>query len=81
MSVGEVTIFAALKENAEVKGEIKVNISEKIDLNTISNIINFEDGTEVKVRASIVAKNGDGYLLYDETGYMMYTVADATQYA
>ena len=79
VAVGDVKVVATLTSNNEVVGELAVKVNVKIDLTTISNAINFDENTVAKVNAGVVGVYAQGYLLYDETGYILYYLGkDAT---
>ena len=79
VAVGDVKVVATLTSNNEIVGELAVKVNVKVDLNTISNVVNFEENTVAKVNAGVVGVYAQGYMLYDETGYILYYLGkDAT---
>jgi len=74
VGVGTCTISATSVQNADVVGSLDITVTEAIELSTIYAAQELEEGATAKVRGSVVAMYKQGYMLYDETGFMVYYV-------
>jgi len=72
IAAGTVTITATSDDNADITGSVTLTVVEPLAVSTISNVLAQLEVVETKIMATVVGKYAQGYMLYDETGYILY---------
>jgi len=79
ISAGEATITATSDDNTDIFASVKLTVIEPLPISTIANVLSQVEVVETKVMATVVGKYAQGYMLYDETGFIIYYLGkDAT---
>jgi len=72
ISAGEVTITATSDDNPDFYASVNLVVIEPLPISTIANVLAQLEVVDTKIMATVVGKYAQGYMLYDETGYILY---------